>query len=161
MKRKNKAQSFLGYTLLIIVVAVALLAMRTYLVRSVQEKYRQSADVFGEGEQYAPGSTQVIEDRSSVDIPELPEQGPEFCSNIIGQIEQLNQQNRDSLQTASSLDGTVMELRRQARDLTAKQASELLQRAQELADQAIALRQSVITNNQTIAQLTADYPDCF
>lgn len=53
MQRKNKqAQSVLEYAVLIIIVVAALLAMRIYMLRAVQEKYRQSADVFGEGEQY-------------------------------------------------------------------------------------------------------------
>lgn len=37
------------------------MAMRSYLLGSMQEKYRQSADVFGEGEQYQEGSTKVME----------------------------------------------------------------------------------------------------
>ena len=41
--------------------AAALIAMRVFMLRAVQEKYRQSADVFGQGEQYAPGKTQVTE----------------------------------------------------------------------------------------------------
>lgn len=57
MKRKNEAQSFIEYTILIAIVAIALVAMKLYFGRAVQEKYRQSADVFGEGEQYAPGLT--------------------------------------------------------------------------------------------------------
>lgn len=53
MQRKNKqAQSFLEYAILIIIVVAALLAMRIYMLRAVQEKYRQNGDVFGEGEQY-------------------------------------------------------------------------------------------------------------
>ncbi len=41
--------------------AAALIAMRVFMVRAVQEKYRQSADVFGQGEQYEPGVTQVTD----------------------------------------------------------------------------------------------------
>jgi len=35
------------------------MAMRWYILGSIQEKYRQSADVFGEGEQYEEGVTRV------------------------------------------------------------------------------------------------------
>lgn len=58
MKRRNKnAQSFIEYAILIILVVGALLAMRAYMVRTVQDKYRQTGDVFGEGEQYEKGVT--------------------------------------------------------------------------------------------------------
>lgn len=58
MKRRDrKGQSFIEYAILVVLVVGALLAMRTYMVRSVQEKYRQSADVFGEGGQYERGIT--------------------------------------------------------------------------------------------------------
>jgi Flp pilus assembly pilin Flp len=59
--KRNKSQTFLEYAVLIGVVAAALVAMRVYMVRVVQEKYRQSADVFGEGEQYQKGVTVVGE----------------------------------------------------------------------------------------------------
>jgi len=57
-KKINKAQSVLEYTILIVIVVAALLAMRIYMLRAVQEKYRQSGDVFGEGEQYERGVTE-------------------------------------------------------------------------------------------------------
>ncbi|MFH0763275.1 MAG: hypothetical protein V1925_05250 [Candidatus Omnitrophota bacterium] len=60
MKKINsKAQVLLEYALLIILVVAALVAMRYYIIGAVQEKYRQSGDVFGEGEQYEKGVTKV------------------------------------------------------------------------------------------------------
>lgn len=59
MRRGNKAQSFLEYAVLIAVVVGALIAMRIYITRSVQAKFKQGADVFGQGEQYEKGVTQV------------------------------------------------------------------------------------------------------
>jgi len=59
-KKRNKAQSFLEYAVLFIITVAALLAMRVYILRIVQERYRQSADVFGEGEQYDRIATQVL-----------------------------------------------------------------------------------------------------
>lgn len=47
------------YTILIILVVAAFMAMRNYMVGALQDKYRQSADVFGEGEQYEEGVTNV------------------------------------------------------------------------------------------------------
>lgn len=55
----NKAQTILVYAALIMIVALALAAMSKYLARSVQGKYRESADVFGGGSQYAPGVTTI------------------------------------------------------------------------------------------------------
>ena len=48
------------YAVLIILVAAAFMAMRSYLLGALQEKYRQSADVFGEGEQYQEGVTRAV-----------------------------------------------------------------------------------------------------
>lgn len=167
MKKLIRGQSFLEYSVIIIVIAAALIAMRVYLVRSVQEKYRQSADVFGEGEQYAQGVTQTTENRSTTDITP-PTDGRDVCPNILAQIDRLRQENADLLKTAADLDRTVAGMRAQAQILlksgfkgTAAQANQLLQRAQELAEEANSFRQRVIDNNQTIANLTASYPDCF
>lgn len=67
MVRKNKAQAALEYAILLLIVAVALVTIRVYAVRAFQERYRQSADVFGQGEQYETGSkgkkTQVLQYR--------------------------------------------------------------------------------------------------
>lgn len=58
MNRKTlKAQNMLEYSLLICVVIAVLIVMKTYMARGIQERYRQSADVFGEGQQFAPGLT--------------------------------------------------------------------------------------------------------
>jgi Flp pilus assembly pilin Flp len=51
---KNKAQSFFEYTVVIILIVAALIAMGKFLQRSLQGKYRQSADTFSSGEQYLP-----------------------------------------------------------------------------------------------------------
>lgn len=45
------------YAVFIVVLAAALMAIRIYFLRAVQEKYRQSADVFGGGDQYERGVT--------------------------------------------------------------------------------------------------------
>ncbi|MDD2752359.1 MAG: hypothetical protein PHN59_04440 [Candidatus Omnitrophica bacterium] len=55
--RENLAQGVLAYVVFIAVVTGALVAMKFYLLRTVQEKYRQSSDVWGEGEQYEPNRT--------------------------------------------------------------------------------------------------------
>mgnify|MGYP001617146101 CR=1 FL=1 len=64
-RRKNKAQSraqsFTEYAILIGLAVAVLIGIRVYMLRTVQEKFRQAADVFGQGEQYEKGVTQVTE----------------------------------------------------------------------------------------------------
>ena len=71
MKRRkdNRGQYLLEQALLIALVAAALVGMRVFLARVVQDKFRQSADVFGQGEQYAPGRTEILPI-----LPERPEE---------------------------------------------------------------------------------------
>ncbi len=57
MRKHSKSQSVLAYTALIGLVTAALVILSVYLRRSIQGRYRQSADVFGQGAQYEPGST--------------------------------------------------------------------------------------------------------
>ena len=63
MRRYNKkAQSALEYTALIVILTGALMGMSAYMKRSLQGKYKQSADIYGGGFLYAPGQTIVVED---------------------------------------------------------------------------------------------------
>jgi len=57
--RNKKAQSFLEYAFLIAVIVAALIGMFFYISYAVRGKYRESTDVFGQGEQYEPGVTTV------------------------------------------------------------------------------------------------------
>jgi Flp pilus assembly pilin Flp len=61
MQRKGRAQSFTEFALLIALIAMALIAMRVFMVRAIQERFRQSIDVFGQGEQYQKGVTNIIQ----------------------------------------------------------------------------------------------------
>lgn len=60
MQRKSRSQSFAEYVILIALVVAVIIGMRIFMVRAVQEKFRQSADVFGQGEQYEKGVTNII-----------------------------------------------------------------------------------------------------
>ena len=66
--RNRKAQSLIEYSVLIAVLIAALIAMWTYLRFSFQGKIRESADVFGRGEQYESGVTKCY-DESGNEIP--------------------------------------------------------------------------------------------
>lgn len=50
----NKAQTVFEYAIVIILMVAALIAIGKFLQRSLQGKYRQSADTFSSGEQYKP-----------------------------------------------------------------------------------------------------------
>lgn len=54
-----KGMTVIEYALLISAVAVAFLGMGVFLKRAVSGRWKQSADVFGFGRQYAPGKTTV------------------------------------------------------------------------------------------------------
>ena len=55
MKKHNKGQGVIEYSLVIACIVAALLSMQYYLKRAVQGRVRESADAIGE--QYAPRHT--------------------------------------------------------------------------------------------------------
>jgi len=58
MSKNKQAQTFLAYVVIVAILVAALVAMRSYFQRSIQEKFRQAGDVIGGGDQYEPGVTQ-------------------------------------------------------------------------------------------------------
>lgn len=50
----NKAQSFLEYAIVILVIIGVFIFAGSYYKRSLQGRYRQAGDVLGGGEQYTP-----------------------------------------------------------------------------------------------------------
>lgn len=56
-KRKDRAQSILTFAVILAMAVLALVTMRTYFTRAVQERYRQSADALGEGDQFEKNRT--------------------------------------------------------------------------------------------------------
>lgn len=182
MKRKNKAQSFLEYSVVIIVVAAALIAMRIYFVRAVQEKYRQSADVFGEGEQYAQGITQSTETNSQDPGPVEPDNPRDTCPNILAMVNTLqneingynipvgcqppNCEHIDGLLEVASkyeaeavnLDGQIAILMQQGMNT---QAIPLRESARILREEAVYLRNKAVTKQAQIENLREIRPECF
>lgn len=51
---RNRGFLSLEYAVLIVIAAAALMAMSTYFKRAICSKWRQNADAFGHGRQYAP-----------------------------------------------------------------------------------------------------------
>ena len=54
---KKKYQSILEYIVLIAVCVLALISMFAYIRNSISGKWRQAADVFGQGEVYSSQNT--------------------------------------------------------------------------------------------------------
>jgi hypothetical protein len=54
MRKNIVAQSLLDYILLFTIVVAALLIMGYYIRNGLSGKYREAADVFGQGETYKP-----------------------------------------------------------------------------------------------------------
>lgn len=65
MMLNKRSQSILEYSVLIIIAVAAFFVSQPYIQRAVQEKYRQGADVMGEGNQYAKGITRAQDSGSS------------------------------------------------------------------------------------------------
>lgn len=181
MKRKTKAQSYLEYGVLIALVAIAFVALRTYFVRAVQEKYRQSADVFGEGAQYAKGITNVTEESSYLDISPTP-RGRDICSSVVNQVATLEKEIngydqevegvtthfQGLLERAASFAALAEQARQNAQVLLSSGATgsiEQVKQIQELAaefdKEADNLRQEAEEKQDQIDQLKKDYADCF
>jgi DNA anti-recombination protein RmuC len=165
--RKSKAQSFLEYTVLLAVLVAAFLAMRVYFVRSVQEKYRQSADVFGEGEQYARGVTQVTETASSLDITDTSA-GRDSCSNVRSQVAALEKNITDLMARATQFQTQATQMRQQAQASrnagfgdAGAQESLLIKMAADFENQARAYREEAADKQDEIDQLKTEYADCF
>jgi Flp pilus assembly pilin Flp len=55
--RGKHGLSVFEYSILIAVLALALLAMQNYLRRAISQKWRDAGDSFGVGRQYEPGVT--------------------------------------------------------------------------------------------------------
>jgi hypothetical protein len=56
----RRAQAIIEYVVLLIVVIAALLLMGYYVRNSLSGRYRETADVFGQGEVYRPfGGTRI------------------------------------------------------------------------------------------------------
>lgn len=58
---RKSGQSTMEYALLIMALVAALIAMAVTVRFHIQGRFKQSADVFGRGEQYEPGVTECYD----------------------------------------------------------------------------------------------------
>jgi len=167
-RRKNKSQSFIQYAILIAIVVGALIAMRVFIIRAVQEKYRQSADVFGQGEQYAKGVTTVTNlDGPMTDLL-LPLPGPtRSCSFVVSRVAGLEKEIADLKVLADSLgksggdtEAILLALKEQSAAMTAE-ANQKEAQANDLRTQAAAKTVEADAKQTQIDKNKSDYPACF
>lgn len=187
MRRKNKAQSILTYLFLIVAAVVAILAMRIFLSRTVQEKYRQSFDVWGEGEQYKHGSTAAQYWGSSwenikLKCPEVQSQVEALEKQIItleARIIELEREAEFFLARAAALRNRAADVQREVDRLRQRglddeanrlaqmiphllnEAEEMERLAQERRQKAQQCREDIERIKQQIQEIKANYPQCF
>lgn len=86
---RNKAQSTLEYTVLIIVVAAALFTMQVYFKRGIQGRIRSNADDLSGASAYSPGATNSIS-KVTKTIEENATSYTKKENNILGDINEIN-----------------------------------------------------------------------
>jgi predicted nucleic acid-binding Zn-ribbon protein len=156
------------------VMAAVFYCMRIFMVRSVQEKYRQSADVFGEGSQYAKGVTKATDTSQSSGPVIPPVITPSTCPEIVSAVQDLESQ-RDSLSsqaadletTADNIEAQIPELeklpaiyRAKAAEYASK-ASAKEAEAQQKRNEATGYRTDAQAKQVIVDANKSDYPYCF
>ena len=176
----RKGQSFLQYGLLIIVIAAALISMRIYATRSLQERYRQAADVFGQGEQYEPGLTTVSDTVNTQEFVSPDEAGIGVnCNYILARVDDVIQQIDSQKKTVEELESKVSSIESHADELEHPTNviirifylifhPDVSAQVEALRSSAAAIRQQIGDLNKNIAALENDidsdrqqYPQCF
>lgn len=159
-KNTKRAQTLFEYVVIICVFAAALLASGVYILRAFQGRYRESADVFGQREQYQPDWTvETTQDPVSVQIAEEPFV-PESCPNVVKQVEIFQTEAAQLRDTASGLDSRASTIEGQA-GMSAIGNNELTRAAQEVRNNAAAKRQQADLYDEQVAKCRANRPECF
>lgn len=166
--RKNKAQFFTEFAILIAIIAAVIIGMKVFMVRAVQEKFRQSADIFGQGEQYEKGLTQVTNlDGSTTNIGQPPPSIDDNCNSIVMRVARLEEAAKTLNVQADSLDrsgddteATLPELQREADRLKAE-ARQKEAEARDLRVRAKALIAEADKKQAQIDKYKTDFPECF
>lgn len=187
VKMQNKAQGLLAYMIFIAVIAGALITMKFFLQRTVQEKYRQSSDVWGEGEQYEPNrTTGGMSGSTWKNRKELCPEAEAKMAGLTAALSNLFQRIQKLLYEIEDLEGRAVALESRAADAQAqadrlreellipealeveKIIKPLKDEAKKLTDQAKKRKEKIKTLNEEIKnlqkkiqQLKDFNPDCF
>ena len=152
----KRAQSLIQYALLFALLTAALLAMRPYLTRSVQGRFRQGIDAYGQGEQYETGVTRVSENSNFRDIiPDTPDR--DTCPNLRVRIENAQRQVDSFIGFERENLTRAQELRDYALTLRPEQAVMIIRTVEELERRANDLRIKIDALNGNIARLSDLY----
>lgn len=119
-KQGNRAQVFTEYVILVAIVAAVLVGIRIYMERAVQQKFRESADVFGEGEQYAKGVTTAAYNDTPGISPTPITPTHDICPGLLSKIEVLEGEIKDLNERAESFEQSALNLNDTATELDAQ-----------------------------------------
>lgn len=173
-RRRNKSQTFTEYALLIAVMVGALIAMRVYVVRGVQEKYRESADVFGQGEQYASGRTLITNlDGGTIHV-NREIRARDKCIFVVAEVDRLEreinelnakagsleQASADALEQVPILRQEAATLKSEATDFR-KQAAKKEAQVDTLTSDVASLRVKAQLTQDEIDEYKSKYSECF
>jgi hypothetical protein len=148
------------------------MAMRVYFTQAVQEKYRQTGDVFGEGEQYARGVTTVTATSSYLDLSDTGST-TDICPNMVGRVNILEGEIANLMARAANFRQLATQMRQQAATVgsggagygfgnqTTGQSQGLVAQAQDMDARAAECDVQAAAKNQEITKLKDDYPQCF
>lgn len=164
MARKNKAQTMFEYALIIVAIVGALLAMSVYFVRALQGKYRQSADVFGLGEQYAKYRTVETRFDPGEDFSSNTTNPAYVCSEIVARVNIWENEAVDFNQQATALEekASAMETGPLANPLIGEEAASQLRAAiAQMRQQAATRRTDASFRIDAAANFRNNHPDCF
>lgn len=187
MIRKNSAQTIISYAIIMVVVLAAVWMMKPYLTRVFQEKYRQSADTVGGGEQFDPGSASNYTSTSWYNNKEMcpevkkkAERWEKEIETLQQQIDRLKKEIETLKQQIKLMEQRIQELEAQAARLDAagyvEEAANLRNniipdlKAQieiwkveikKREDKIQKLIPEILALQQKIDQLKAEFPQCF
>lgn len=170
MKRRNsRAQTLLEYVVLFGVVVGSLIAMGVFFTRAFQARFRQSADVFGEGEQYekpelCDNCVYASLDVAGEDIDEGMGAPRDPCEIMGPLIDRLEREIANLRTRADGFDQRAADIEEQAEILrgqgSAQQADELLRNAQELRRRAQEARDEADSKEEELNGYIRDFPAC-
>lgn len=165
MLRNKKAQTLLEYFILLGFAVAVLVGMRLFMTRSLQEKYRQTGDVFGRGEQYKKGATWVTGldgPTTNAVIPTNPSLDP--CPVVLNSIANLQLAISDLDVRINNLNQSLAEVNSSIASLMANgmtsQSDPLSARANDLKNEIAQCQADKTADLSQIAQQRMDYPQC-
>lgn len=150
--KQKKGQSYLAYAVLIAVVVAVFLGMKVFVGRALQEKFRQSADSIGQGEQYEPGVTRVGDSDSA---------NP--CPAAIAQVMDLDAKIQNLVATQNTTIRTITELQTALVDEEVGSPRSVFLEKQ-LIDtnrELQSLRQEEANRRNEIENIEQAFPQCF